>query len=147
MDHSTQQARPRRPRVRRTPPPPDLNIQFRDWISPEWDGIWTNGRYLFLPGWRAGFEPEELRVMFYRVQTVGRLERDLRQAQEEVQERAQALFTVRDLLREAQAKINALTARNDTLERQAEWFRREIRAAFSCALAGPDVAALVRPAA
>lgn len=42
--------------------------QFEDVLGREWRDIWHNGRYLFIPGWRAGFSPDELRQLFYQLQ-------------------------------------------------------------------------------
>lgn len=39
-------------------------IPLDELLGRDWAGLWSNGAYLFLPGWRVGFTPAELRALW-----------------------------------------------------------------------------------
>lgn len=48
-------------------------------IGKEWEGFsFGKDEKLYLPGWRGGFNPQEIRAMFFRVQQVRALEAQIR---------------------------------------------------------------------
>ena len=65
----------------------DLNVQLEDLMGPAWADIWCNQKYLFLPGWRRGFEVGELRSMFWKVARVHQLKRQVAQLERDMARR------------------------------------------------------------
>lgn len=75
-------------------------------LGPEWDGVVIRaGRYLVLPGWRAGFEPAELRALFFTSQEARALRHELARARCELE-----------------AAIEAC----DAAESRAAWYRAQL---------------------
>lgn len=49
-----------------------------------WEGFYFQRGELFIPGWRYGFNPDQIRGMFFEVQEVRALRRELRQVREDM---------------------------------------------------------------
>lgn len=49
-----------------------------------WEGFYFQSGELFIPGWKYGFNPDQIKAMFFQVQEVRALRHELHQAREEV---------------------------------------------------------------
>lgn len=82
------------------------NIELSELLGPEWADIWLNGKYLFLPGWRTGLTPLELRQQFLLTQERFHWKREAEQLRRELERLQEAL---------------------DQAEKSAWWYRRQLR--------------------
>lgn len=62
-------------------------IPLEELLGPRWAGSWSNGAWLFVPGWKPGFEPEALRALFWQVQDNARMGYELCRLQAELARR------------------------------------------------------------
>ncbi|SOD41598.1 hypothetical protein [Nitrosovibrio sp. Nv4] len=53
-------------------------------LGNEWEGFRLINGHLYLPGWKRGFTPEEIRSMFFDVQRVSSLEAESRRLKKEM---------------------------------------------------------------
>ncbi len=81
------------------------NIELSELLGPEWADIWLNEKYLFLPGWRSGLTPLELRQQFLLTQERFYWKRQAEQLQRELERLQDAL---------------------DQAEKSVWWYRRQV---------------------
>lgn len=79
---------------------------LEDLLGPAWAGIHIRGRWLVLPGWRAGFDADELRALLYTSQRARGLEWEVKRLGQELERAHEAL---------------------QAAERHAAWARHQLR--------------------
>lgn len=90
-------------------------------LGTEWEGFrFGSDGLLYVPGWRRGFDPHELKAMFFRTQHVSHLEATIRRDEERIAHLEQEVIDttnafierpVVDELSAMQASLNSLMAR------------------------------------
>ncbi len=74
-------------------------------LGQSWEGFYFRDGLLFIGEWRRGFEPTEIRGIFWQVQQVAGLQREIRQLKQELERR---------------------NAEIDVLEVKADFYRRQV---------------------
>ncbi len=74
-------------------------------LGKAWEGCILRDGLLYLPEWRRGFDPGELRAMFWRIQQVAALESEIRQLKKTLDRRDTEI---------------------DELEKKADFYRRQV---------------------
>ncbi len=74
-------------------------------LGQSWEGFYFRDGLLFIGEWRRGLEPTEIRTLFWQVQQVAGLQREIRQLKQELERRS---------------------AEIDALEVKADFYRRQV---------------------
>lgn len=94
----------RRWKTGKTQPPHSATLALRMLLKcaldtlggPDWAGFTFGQGKLYLPGWRGGFDPHQIRGMFFKVQLVAHLESQTRALQARINELEQDLAAETD---------------------------------------------------
>jgi hypothetical protein len=53
-------------------------------LGKEWEGFYFKGELFYVPEWRRGFTPHEIKALFWRCQLVSSLEREIKILKQEI---------------------------------------------------------------
>lgn len=63
-------------------------------LGDEWKGYRFSGNLFYVPEWRNGFPPHEIRALFWKCQQVSSLQREIELLKQELERRAEEINTL-----------------------------------------------------